>query len=94
MNNFLLARDKFMFKFHLRQPDLIIVLVDVLLNIIEGFKETGNLKHIYKNELDQACFSHDAVYSDSKNLAQRTVSDKILKDKAYGIALNTKYKGY
>ena len=94
MNNFLLARDKFMLKFHLRQPDLIIVLVDILLNIIEGFKETGNLKHIYKNKLDQACFSHDAAYSDSKNLAQRTVSDKILKDKAYGIVLNTKYNGY
>ena len=28
-------------------------------------------------------FAHDAVYSDSKDLAKRTISDKILKDRAY-----------
>ena len=47
------------------------------------FRETGNLKHIYKNELDKACFAHDAAYSDSKDLAKRTISDKILKERAY-----------
>ena len=30
--------------------------------MIQKFKETGNLNHNYKNELDKACFSHDAVY--------------------------------
>ena len=29
--------------------------------------ETGNLKHLHRNELDKACFAHDAVYSDSKD---------------------------
>ena len=32
---------------------------------IQDFKETGDLKHIYKNELDEACLAHDAAYSDS-----------------------------
>ena len=44
--------------------------------------------------MDKACFAHDAAYADSKNLAKRTVSDKILKDKAYEIARNCKYDGY
>ena len=29
--------------------------------------ETGNLKHLHRNEFDKACFAHDAVYSDSKD---------------------------
>ena len=33
------------------------------------------------NELDKACFSHDAAYSDSKDLTKRIVADKILKIK-------------
>ena len=66
------------------------MLVDYLLKIakVQKFRETGNLKYIYRNELDKACFSHDAAYSDSKDLAKRTVSDKILKDRAYEIAVN------
>ena len=34
------------------------------------FRETGNLKHLYRNELDKTCFSHDTVYSDSKDLGK------------------------
>ena len=61
---------------------------------IQKFRETGNLKHLYRNRLDTACFAHDAAYSDSKDLARRTISDKILKDRAYEIARNCNYKGY
>ena len=61
---------------------------------IEKSRETGNLKHLYRKELDKACFSHNAVYSDSKGLAKRTISDKILKDRAHEIARNRKYYGY
>ena len=43
----------------------------------------GNLKHLHRNELGKACFAHDATYSDSKYLAKRTNSDKILKDSVY-----------
>ena len=44
--------------------------------------------------MDKAYFGHDAAYSDSKDLAKRTQSDKVLKDKAYEIVNNPKYDGY
>ena len=49
------------------------MLVDHLLSIvkkIQNFKETGNLKHLYRNELDKDCFVHNAAYSDGKDLAK------------------------
>ena len=61
---------------------------------IKKFRETGKLKHLYRNEIDKACFAHDAAYCDSKDLVKRTISDKILKDKAYEVARNGKYDGY
>ena len=36
---------------------------------------------------------HNVAYSDSKNLAKRTVSDKILKDKANDIVIIPKHDG-
>ena len=39
-------------------------------------------------------FAHDGAYSDSKDLAKRTISDKILQDRAYEIARNRGYDGY
>ena len=44
---------------------------------IQKFRETGNLKHLYKHELKKACFAYDAAYSDIKDSAKRTFSDKI-----------------
>ena len=61
---------------------------------IHTFREIGNLKHLCRNELSKACFVHDAAYFDNKDLAKRTISDKILKDKAYEIARNRKYDEY
>ena len=61
---------------------------------IEKFSEKGNLKHLYRSELDKACFAHDATYFDSKDLAKRPISDKILKDRADEIARNRNYDGY
>ena len=34
------------------------------------------------------------VYGDFKDLARRTASDKVLRDKAFNIAKNPKYDGY
>ena len=51
-------------------------------------------RFIYRNELDKACFQHDAAYSKSKDLAKRTQSDKLLEDKAFKIASDPKYDGY
>ena len=55
---------------------------------IQKFKESGDTNYIYKNELDKACFQHDMAYGGFKDLAERTVSDKVLKDKAFNIAKN------
>ena len=51
------------------------MLVDHLPNIVKEFRETSNLKNLYRNELNKACFVHDAAYSDSKDLAKRTSKD-------------------
>ena len=58
------------------------------------FKETGGSCYIYQNESDKACFQHDMAYGDLKDLTRRTVSDKILRDKAFNIAKNPKYDRY
>ena len=31
---------------------------------IQKFKETGDSKYIYQNEVDKACFQHDIAYED------------------------------
>ena len=61
---------------------------------IQKFKETGNTKYIYKNELDKACFQHDMASADFKDLARRTALDKVLRDRACHIAKNPKNDGY
>ena len=61
---------------------------------IENITQTGNTNFIYKNELDKACFQHDIAYGKSKNLVERTQSDKVLKDQAFKITSNPKYDGY
>ena len=61
---------------------------------IQKFKETGDTKYIYRNELDKPCFQHGMAYGYFKYLARRTVSQKVLKDKAFNIAKNPKYDGY
>ena len=49
---------------------------------------------VYRNELDKACFQHDMAYGNFKDLARKTVSDKVLRRKAFNIAKNPKYDGY
>ena len=56
--------------------------------------KTENIDFIYKNELDKACFQHDMAYGRSKDLARRTQSDKVLRDKAFNIENYPKYDGY
>ena len=56
--------------------------------------QTGNTDFIYRNELGKACFQHDMAYGKSKDLAERTQSDKVLRDKAFRIASDLKYDGY
>ena len=53
-----------------------------------------NTKYIYRNELDKTCFQHHMAYGDFKDLARRTASDNVLRDKAFNTAKNPKYDGY
>ena len=50
---------------------------------IQNFKETDDLKHIYNNKLDKACFAHEGAYSDNKDLSKRTVPYNLLKDRTW-----------
>ena len=82
---------------HLRQPQFIYsacVSFTKHEQRIQKFKETGDTNYIYKNELDKACFVHDAAYSDSKDLTKRTIADKILKNRVFDIAKDPKYDEY
>ena len=96
-NKFLLVRDKFMPEMYLKQPGFTHSACGLFtknIEIIQKFKGTGETSYIYQNELNKACFQHDMPYGDFKDLAKRTVSDKVLGDKAFNIAKNPKYDGY
>ena len=74
LNEFLLARDKFMLKTDLKQPGITYSACGPFnknKERIQKFKETGDTSYIYKNELDKACFQHDMAYGDFKDLARR-----------------------
>ena len=82
---------------HLKQPGFTYSACDPFTKNkerIEKFMQTGNANFIYKNGLDKACFQHDMTYGKSKDLAKRTQSDKVLRDKAFKIASDPKYDGY
>ena len=67
INRFLLARDKFMSEMYLRQPGLIYSACGPFTEKkeqIQTFKEIGDLKYIYQNKLDKACFQNDLNYED------------------------------
>ena len=61
---------------------------------IKEFKRTGDTRLLYRNELDKACFKHNAAYTKYKDVENRLISDQKLKNSAYDIASNPKYDGY
>ena len=83
VKKFLLTWDKLIQKFCLKQRKR-----------IQKFRETGNLKHSDRNKLDKACCAQDETHSNSKDLAKRTTSDKVVSERAYEIARNRGYGGY
>ena len=97
VNKFLLAGDKFIPETHLIQPEFTYSACGLFIKNIERiqkFKEPGDSRYIYQNELDKACFQHDMVYESFKGLTRRTASGKVLRDKAFNIAKSPKYDGY
>ena len=96
INKFLLAGDKFMPEMHLRQPGFTYSACGPFTRNkerIQNFMQTGNTDFISKNELDKACFQNDMAYRKAKDLVRRTQSDKVLRDKAFKIAIYLKYDG-
>ena len=68
MNNvitkFLLAGDKFMPEMNLRQPQFVYSACGPFTRHkerIKKFKQTSDMRYIYRNELDKACFQHDSA---------------------------------
>ena len=53
---------------------------------IELLKETGDSRYIYQDKLHKACFQHDIVYGDFKDLPARTTFEKVLRDETFKIA--------
>ena len=93
VNKFLLAGDEFMPEMHLKQPGFTYSACGPFTKNkerIQKFKEIGDTKYTYGNELCKACFQHDMAYGDFTDLAKRTASDNVLRDKGFNIAKNTK----
>ena len=94
VNKFLLVGDKFMPEMHLKQPGFTYSPYGPFTKNkerIEKFMQTGNTDFIYKNERDKWL---DMACGKSKDLAKRTQSEKVLRDKAFKIASDSKYNGY
>ena len=97
INKFLLAGDKFMPEMHLKQPQFVYSACGPFARHkerIKKFKQTGDTRYIYRNELNKACFQRDYAYANHKNLINRTKSDKALTDKVYNIASIPEYDSY
>ena len=73
INKSLLTGNKFMPELYLNQPGFTYSPCGSFTKHcerIQKFRGIGNLKHLYRNNLDEACFTNDAAYSDSKDLAK------------------------
>ena len=74
---FLLAGDRFVPEMHFRQPGFTYSACGPFTKNkqrIQKFKETGDSRYIYQNELDKASFQHDMTYGDFKDLIGRAAS--------------------
>ena len=89
-NKSLLAGDEM----YLKQSGLSYSAFGSFIKSKERIQKIGHINYIYKNELDKVCFQHDMVCGDFKDLGRRKGSDKVLRDKAFSIAANSKYVGY
>ena len=97
INKFLLAGDKFMPEMHLRQPRFVYSACGPFTRHkerITEFKRTGDMRLLYRNELDKACFKHGAPYAKYKDVENRLISDQKLRNSAYDTASNPVYDGY
>ena len=84
INKFLLAGDKFMPEMHLIQAWFTYSACGPFTKNkerIQKFKQTGDSRYIFKNELDKACFQHDMANGDFRDLPKEHLLIKFLKIK-------------
>ena len=97
VNKLFLAEDKFMLEMHLKQPGFTYCVCGLFTENkerIKKFEETGDCRYFFQNELDKACFQHDMASGDLKDLNRKIADDKVLRDKAFNIAKDTRNGGY
>ena len=71
LNKFLLAGDNFMPEMHLRQPGFTYSACDPFIKNkerIKKLKKQHTKDILYQSEFDGACFEHEMVYGDFKDL--------------------------
>ena len=74
VNKLLSTEDKFMAEMHLRQLGFTYSACGPFTKNkekMQNFKETGDSRYNYQNELDKTCFQHDIAYEDFKDLPWR-----------------------
>ena len=88
--NSLLTGDKIMLEVNLRPPEFNCNACGPFTKnkeLIQRVKETGDSRYIYQNKLDKSCIQHDMACGDFKDSPGRTASDKVLREKAFIIAM-------
>ena len=96
VNKFLLVGDKYVPQMHLKQPGFTYSVCGPFTRNkerIEKFMQTGNTDVTYRNELDKLAFNMMWLMV-NQDLAKRTQSDEVLRNKAFKIASDPKYDGY
>ena len=79
----LLLADGFLTEIHLRQPEFTYSACGPFTKTkerIQKFRETGDSRYSYQNELNKACFHHDMANGDFEDLPRRTASKKVLNE--------------
>ena len=74
INKFFLVGDKFLHEMHFKQPGFTYSVCGPFTKNkerIQEFKQTGDSRYIYRNELDKVCFQHDVAYGDFKNVKNK-----------------------
>ena len=94
---FLLLGAKFMPEIHLRHPRFTYSACGPITRNKEKIRTKRKKKQLiqdnYRNELHKSCFKYDMGDGDFKDLNRRMVADKVLPDKAFNIAKNSKCNG-
>ena len=96
----MLAGAKYILEMHLKQMDIIYIYIYIyrVCGLFTKnkqrnkwkFEETGDSRYIYQNDLGKVCFQNDKVYDNFEGLCRRIASDKVLHDKTFNTAENSR----